>query len=89
MASRIRITKPSLRTIIDIVLHYVVAVWILVLFYFLLDLQDWFTSNSWLICAAIALLIVPIRILALYVLKEHDHSKYIKKIMDELVNNDS
>ncbi|MEO0573175.1 MAG: hypothetical protein AAF039_15815 [Bacteroidota bacterium] len=86
MALQIRMAKPSLHTIIDVVVHYFVAVWIMVLLYFLLNLREWFHGNAWLLCAGIALLIVPIRLLALHLLRVQERDKYIKKIMDELVN---
>ncbi|MEM8928656.1 MAG: hypothetical protein AAGC45_10665 [Bacteroidota bacterium] len=86
MPYRIRISKPSIRTIVDIIVHYFVALWILVMLYFLLNLGVWLSGNALLQCAGVALLMIPIRIWALHVLRLQERDKYIKKIMDELVN---
>ncbi|MEM1336293.1 MAG: hypothetical protein AAF717_02205 [Bacteroidota bacterium] len=88
ISNRFQVAKPSLRTIIDVTAHYVVALWILVLLYFLFDAKVWLGVNAGLSCAGAALLMIPIRVFALRVLHAHERDKYIKKIMDELVNSD-
>ncbi|MGD1947842.1 MAG: hypothetical protein ACFB0A_16660 [Croceivirga sp.] len=89
MRIRIQFVKPSFKTIIDLVAHYLVAIWILSILYYMLDIGHWLNGNPMVICSGLALLIIPIRLFANHLLQSHQQDKYLKKILDELLNDKS
>ena len=80
---KIRIRKPSPQLILDLLGHYLVALWILIMGAFLLGLSHQLTLTLVLQCAVLALGILPFRLLALHLLHSLEQEKYIKKILRE------
>ena len=80
---KIVLRKPSAKLLIDLLGHYLVALWILVMGAFLLGLSRELTTILVLQCAAIAVIILPFRLLALHLLRSLKQEKYIKKIVRE------
>ncbi|MEM8846488.1 MAG: hypothetical protein AAGD17_05225 [Bacteroidota bacterium] len=83
-----KIRKPNRKIILDLLAHYCIAFWVLLLFFFLLDIYRLMPSKGWLLCAGLALLILPLRLLGLHLLKSQERDKYIKQIFDDIMRND-
>ncbi|MEM6863865.1 MAG: hypothetical protein AAF575_01740 [Bacteroidota bacterium] len=86
ISKKISVKKPRSKVLLDLLAHYVITVWILVLLLFLTD-QTWLLHGvNLFLCLIGAMVIVPLRLLAQHLLFSLERDKYIKKIVDELIN---